>query len=70
MLPALTAACVGCYIGNVFVEAFAYADDIVLIAPSATAMRKPLSVCEGYANEYHIMFNAQKSKCLGFIRKN
>ena len=31
---------VGCYIGSNFVGALAYADDIVLIAPTATAMRK------------------------------
>ena len=38
---ALSAAKVGCfYIGSVFVGALAYADDLVLIAPSATALRK------------------------------
>jgi hypothetical protein len=31
---------VGCFIGCTFVGALAYADDIVLTAPTATAMRK------------------------------
>ena len=70
MLLALSKVGVGCYIGNVFVGALAYADDIVLIAPSACAMRKLLNVCDNYANEYHIMFNAEKSKCLAFLSKN
>jgi Reverse transcriptase (RNA-dependent DNA polymerase) len=70
MLPALSKTGVGCYIGNVFVGALTYADDIVLIAPSACAMRKLLNICDCQANEYHIMFNAEKSKCLAFLLKN
>jgi len=40
LLSALSNSGVGCYIGNNFVGALIYADDIVLIAPTATAMRK------------------------------
>jgi len=35
---------VGCYIGHMFVGALAYADDIVLLAPSACAKRKMLHI--------------------------
>jgi hypothetical protein len=52
---------VGCYIGTAFVGALAYADDIVLLAPSPSAMRKLLSVCESYALDFDISFNAGKS---------
>ena len=44
MLKALSKAGVGCFIGSNFVGALAYADDIVLVAPSAAAMRKLLSI--------------------------
>ena len=40
LLLALSAAKVGCYVGSVFVGALAYANDLVLIAPSATALQK------------------------------
>jgi len=53
----------GCYIGNTFVGALAYAD-IVLVAPSASAMRRLLSICDYFASEYSISFNATKSKCM------
>ena len=48
LLHALSEAKVGCccYIGNVFVGALAYADDLVLTAPSdprANALRKMLA---------------------------
>ena len=50
--------------GSNFVGALAYADDIVLLAPSASALRKMLAICDNYAQDYHVEFNANKSKCL------
>jgi len=40
-----------CYIGTYFVGALYYADDIVHVAPSVTALRKMLAICEDYADE-------------------
>jgi len=54
----------GCYIGNTFVGALAYADGIVLVAPSASAMRRLLSICDDFASKYSYSFNATKSKCM------
>ena len=48
---------VGCHIGLLFVGALAYADDLVLIAPSASAMRHMLQVCDDYAAQY-VLINA------------
>ena len=64
LLHALSAAKVGCYVGDIFVGALAYVDDVVLTAPSATALRKVLAICDAYASEYTMKFNATKSKCL------
>jgi hypothetical protein len=36
----------------------------VLLAPSASALRIMLAICDNHANEYCISFNASKSKCL------
>jgi hypothetical protein len=47
-----------------FVGALAYADDIVLLAPSPSAMRILLQICDSYAAEYDINFNPAKSKFL------
>jgi len=60
---------VDCYIGKSVVGALAYADDIVLLAQSANAMRRMLSYCDSYASEYNIIFNASKSKCMHFCPK-
>ena len=64
LLVRLSSSGVGCYIGANFVGALAYADDIVLLSPTSTAERKLLSICETFASEYDIKFNAQKSKLL------
>ena len=49
----------GCYDGNVFVGALAYADDIVLLAPSRFALVRLLKQC--YLFSYiSFYFNANK----------
>jgi len=50
--------------------ALAYVYDLVLLAPTTSAMHKLLATCEGYAREYNISFNALKSKCLVALPKN
>ena len=61
---------VGCYVAGVFMGAAAYADDLVLIAPTRHAMQQMLSVCEDYAQRYNICFSTDvnpaksKTKCI------
>ena len=57
----------GCYIGSQFVGALAYADDVVITAPTATAMRRLLAICDNYARQYNMSFNASKSKWLAVV---
>jgi hypothetical protein len=64
LLSRLAKSGVGCYVGFMFVGAIAYADDIVLVAPTASAMRKMLVICDDFASEFDLLFNAQKSKFL------
>ena len=56
----------GCYIGNICANAFAYADDIVLLSPSCTALRNLINIFEIYAIEYEIKFNPDKCTLLIF----
>ena len=57
---------IGCHVGNHFVGALGYADDIILLSPAATGLRKMIKICEEYANEHSILFNGKKSKYLVF----
>ena len=60
----MSAAKVGCSIGTMFTDIPAYADDIALLAPTAYVMRCMLSICESYAADFCVSFNASKSKCV------
>ena len=61
---------VGCYIGDVFMGAMGYADDLVLLAPSRTAMEMMLRSCEEFAKVNNLHFSTDpnptksKSKCV------
>ncbi|CAG9127547.1 unnamed protein product [Plutella xylostella] len=47
-----------------------YADDMVLLAPSISAMRELLSVCEKYADDHNMQYNADKSEYMIFQSEN
>jgi len=51
LLNRLAKCHVGCYIGLNFLGALAYTDDIVLLAPTPSAIRKLLNICDGYTRE-------------------
>ena len=60
----------GCHLGDVFCWAVGYADDILLLAPSRSAMATMLNICETYAEENNLEFSTDpdpvksKSKCI------
>ena len=63
---------VGCYVGGVFMGAMGYADDLVLLAPSRTAMEMMLQACEDFGARNNLMFSTNpdpvksKTKCVYF----
>ena len=52
---------IGCHMGGHYGGALAYADDITLISPSMTGLRKMSSICEQFASEYDILFKPIRS---------
>ena len=52
----------GCHIGNIFCGAMGYADDVILLAPTVTAMKHMLEICTQYGIEYSVLFNPDKTK--------
>ena len=51
----------GCIAGGTIVNHLMYADDIVLLSPSATGHSLLLKVCGKYGLEHDIRFNSKKS---------
>jgi Reverse transcriptase (RNA-dependent DNA polymerase) len=64
LLCGLNSIGIGCHMDSFFARALAHADDLVLVAPSSNAMRCMLQMCDEYAAQYDVVFNANKSKCL------
>jgi len=51
-------------IGSVFLGALAYADDMTLLVPTPSAMRRLLIICDCLGTEFSVAFNASKSACV------
>ena len=61
----LQATGVGCYVGDAWVNA----DDMVLLAPTVTALQTLLEVCRTYAGPHDIVYNTTKTVCMVVRRK-
>jgi len=57
---------VGCYISSVFCSIFLYADDILLVAPTITALQIILNACETELKYLDMRVNVKKSACIWF----
>ena len=61
---------VGCHVGGVFCGVVGYADDLCLLAPSRSAMKTMLQICEDFAEKNNLEFSTNpnpdksKSKCI------
>ena len=49
-----------------FAGALCYADDIVILAPCASALRRMLDICSDYAHDHGMLFNASKTQLICF----
>ena len=56
----------GCCVCLTYAGAFGYADDIALVSSSIYGLKKMISICETYAQDYHKTFKPAKSKLLCF----
>ena len=43
-----------------------FADDLVLLAPTRSAMQKLINICESFCSEHCLSFNAKKTKAMVF----
>lgn len=62
----LTKSDVGCRIGDIVINHFCFADDVVLLTTSIVALKVLLKICEKYAKEHDLTFNPTKTVCQVF----
>ena len=61
---------VGCKLGIFQSNIIAYADDIVLLAPSANSLKLLLDQAYQEASQLHLEFNMEKTKIMRFSSRN
>ena len=66
LIHKITRSGIGCYFMNRFVNLLAYADDIVLLAPSWYTMQNLLHILERASKEISMVCNTQKTLCMVF----
>ena len=66
LLCGLSLSAVGCYWRWMFAGVFCFADNVVLLAPCASALRKMLSICSSYAASHGLIFNTDKTQLICF----
>ena len=66
LVKALLSTNVGCMVGSKLINTLVYADDVVLIGPSVSAMKILLETCESFTKSHHVNFNTSKSSLLYF----
>ena len=56
----------GCHVGHISYAVFGYADDVKLLSPTIRGLQKLLEICETFAQEYNVTFNAEKTQCIRY----
>ncbi|KAG0712737.1 hypothetical protein GWK47_017775 [Chionoecetes opilio] len=55
---------IGCHIHDGCINSLSYADDMVLLAPTADALQDLINVCQVYAAKHKIVYNTTKTECM------
>ena len=66
LLTKVVTSKVGCNVGGVFINILAYADDIVLLAPSWCGLQYLLDIVVQQSEAIDMSLNARKSVCMVF----
>lgn len=58
---------IGCTVNNFTINNLCYADDMVLISPSAQGLQKLINTCTDYANAHDVIYNETKTQCMSIL---
>ncbi|XP_026331758.1 uncharacterized protein LOC113239109 [Hyposmocoma kahamanoa] len=66
LVVALSSKPVGCHVDGICVNNISYADDMVLLGPTAGSIAELLRTCEQYTSSHGLVYNCAKSEFLIF----
>jgi hypothetical protein len=68
LLQRLEGLKLGCHVGHVFMGAFGYADDIIILSPMKRGLMEMLKICDLFSIEYHVNFMQSYKEYFAFLR--
>ena len=66
LLNRLEQSGLGCYVAHEYFGALCSADDLALLAPNFACLKSMIHICESFAQEFDLLFNAKKTVCILF----
>ena len=60
----------GCHIGSNFIGCLAYADDVVIMAPTLHGLQDMLDTCSEFGTKYGVLYNTKKTLCMRISKDN
>ena len=66
LLNRLEQSGLGCYVAHEYFGALCSADDLALLAPNFACLKSMIQICESFAQEFDLLFNAKKTVCILF----
>ena len=70
LLQRLEKSGLGCCVGLEYMGVLCSADDLALLAPNFVCLKRMIRICEHFADEYGLLFNAKKTVCILFSGKH
>ena len=61
---------IGCHLQGVCYNHLMYADDAVIMAPSPKGLQKLIDICDNFAGNNDMLFNAKKTVCMCIKRSS
>ena len=66
LLNRLVNSGLGCYVAHEYFGALCSADELALLALNFACLKSMIRICESFAQEYDLIFNAKKTVCILF----
>ena len=66
LIKSIRSSKLGCHVGDLVSNVFAYADDLIILCPTVSGLKKIIVMCEEYSQNFELLFNPDKCYLLIF----
>ena len=66
LIDSIRSSKIGCHVGELVSNIFAYADDLIVLCPTISGLKRIIIICEDYGSTFELLFNPGKCYLLIF----